>query len=52
MIRFGNTTTDEAFISHHAATRGVEINSTGSAPLVGPRYFGPDTHSKLPKAGS
>lgn len=52
MIRFGQNTTDEVFISHVAATKGVEIQNTGSEPLVGLRYFGPDTHDNLPKAGS
>jgi len=52
MIRFGQNTTDEVFISHTAATAGVEIENTGSEPLVGLRYFGPGVHSNLPKAGS
>ena len=41
MIRFGEETEDEVFITHEAATRGVEIENTGSEPLVGLRYFGP-----------
>jgi hypothetical protein len=52
MIRFGQNTTDEVFISHTAATNGVEIENTGTEPLVGLRYFGPGVHSNLPKAGS
>ncbi len=52
MIRFGENTTDEVFISHTAATAGVEIENLGSEPLVGLRYFGPNTHKNLPKAGS
>jgi hypothetical protein len=52
MIRFGENTTDEVFISHVAATEGVVVENTGSEPLVGLRYFGPDTHENLPKAGS
>ena len=52
MIRFGENTSDEVFISHVAATGGVEIENLGTEPLVGLRYFGPDTHSDLPKAGS
>ena len=42
MIRFGEETEDEVFITHEAATAGVEIENTGSEPLVGLRYFGPD----------
>lgn len=52
MINFGENTEDEVFISHEAATRGVEIENTGSEPLVGLRYFGPDTHSNLPANGA
>ena len=51
MIRFGQTTEDEVFITHEAATRGVVVENTGSEPLVGLRYFGPDTHAKLPLVG-
>ncbi|MCA9174512.1 MAG: hypothetical protein KDB14_08500 [Planctomycetales bacterium] len=51
MIRFGATTEDEVFITHEAATRGVEIENTGSEPLVGLRYFGPNTHASLPAVG-
>ena len=52
MIRFGENTTDEVFISHVAASNGVEIENTGTEPLVGLRYFGPDTHQNLPAGGS
>jgi hypothetical protein len=51
MIRFGETTEDEVFISAEAAGRGVEIENTGSEPLVGLRYFGPDVHASTPKVG-
>jgi hypothetical protein len=51
MIRFGQETEDEVFITYEAATRGVEIENTGSEPLVGLRYFGPDVHDKLPQVG-
>jgi hypothetical protein len=51
MIRFGENTEDEVYISYQAATDGVEIHNTGSEPLVGLRYFGPDTHPNLPTIG-
>ena len=51
MIQFGQNTEDEVFITHEAAARGVEIENTGSEPLVGLRYFGPDTHPNLPSIG-
>ncbi|HJS08216.1 MAG TPA: hypothetical protein VJ809_11170 [Pirellulales bacterium] len=51
MIRFGEETEDEVFITHAAATRGVEVENTGSEPLVGLRYFGPNVHREWPKVG-
>ncbi len=51
MIRFGAETEDEVFISFEAANAGVEIVNTGSEPLVGLRYFGPDVHAKVPNVG-
>ncbi len=51
LIRFGEETEDEVFISYEAARRGVEIVNTGSEPLVGLRYFGPDTHPSVPQIG-
>jgi hypothetical protein len=51
MIRFGQETEDEVFITHEAATRGVEIENTGSEPLVSLRYFGPDTFDTVPGVG-
>ena len=51
MIHFGQETEDEVFITAEAATAGVEIENTGSEPLVGLRYFGPDTYPSLPKIG-
>ena len=52
MIHFGEATEDEVFITHEAATKGVEIENTGSEPLVSLRYFGPDVHAKLPSVGA
>jgi hypothetical protein len=51
MIRFGQETEDEVFISNEAAARGVVVENTGSEPLVGLRYFGPDVHAILPNVG-
>jgi hypothetical protein len=51
MIRFGAETEDEVFITHEAAARGVEVENTGSEPLVGLRYFGPDVFKSVPKVG-
>jgi len=51
MIHFGQETEDEVFISYEAATAGVEIENTGSEPLVSLRYFGPDVHASLPAVG-
>ncbi len=51
MIRFGEEPWDELFITHEAATAGVEIENTGGEPLVGLRYFGPDVHKNMPNVG-
>ena len=51
IIRYGETSNDEVFISHNAATAGVEIENTGVDDLVGLRYFGPDTWDSLPAVG-
>jgi hypothetical protein len=51
MIRFGEETEDEVFITQEAADRGIEIENTGAEPLVGLRYFGPDVHKSVPNVG-
>jgi len=51
MIRFKAETEDEVFISHEAATNGIEFENTGSEPLEGLRYFGPDVHENMPNVG-
>lgn len=51
MIRFGEETLDEVFITDTAARAGVEIVNTGGEPLVGLRYFGPDVHKNMPNIG-
>ncbi|MEM7454961.1 MAG: hypothetical protein AAF456_11480 [Planctomycetota bacterium] len=51
MIRFGETTADEVFITHEAATGGIEVVNNGSEPLVSLRYFGPDVFDSLPEVG-
>jgi hypothetical protein len=52
LIRFGEMTADELFISADAATAGYTVENTGPGPLVSLRYFGPDVHPDLPKHGS
>ena len=49
MIRFGEMTEDEAFVSHEAATQGVVFENTGAEPLVTLRYFGPDACPDMPE---
>jgi hypothetical protein len=51
MIRFGQMTEDEAFVSAKAAKEGVVFENTGSEPLVGLRYFGPDAQPTAPNVG-
>ncbi len=51
MIRFGQDTEDEVFITSEAAKKGVVVKNNGAEPLVGLRYFGPDVHSVVPSVG-
>src|SRR5579871_2333996 len=51
MIRFGELTEDEVFVSDEAARQGVVFENTGKEPLVTLRYFGPDTNPQAPKIG-
>jgi hypothetical protein len=51
MIRYGELTEDEVFVSHEAATQGVEFENTGCEPLVMLRYFGPDAQPDAPSVG-
>lgn len=53
LVRFGQMTQDEVFISHEAAVQGVPFeNLSQNDPLVILRYFGPDTHDDMPEVGS
>jgi len=52
MIRFGEMTEDELFVSHEAAVQGVDgENTSKSEPLVLLRYFGPDVSPEAPEVG-
>jgi hypothetical protein len=51
LIRFGQMTSDELFISAEAAAAGYTVENTGPGPLVALRYFGPDVHPDLPSHG-
>jgi hypothetical protein len=51
LIRFGQMTADELFISAEAAAAGYTVENTGPGPLVALRYFGPDVHTDLPVNG-
>jgi len=52
MIRFGEMTEDEIFITAKKAQEGYEIENRGSeCPLVALRYFGPDVNPQAPKVG-
>jgi hypothetical protein len=51
MIRFGELTEDEVFVSYEAARAGVMFENTGLEPLVTLRYFGPDANPKAPNVG-
>ena len=51
MIRFGQMTEDEVFVSAKAAAAGVIVENTSTGPLVGLRYFGPDAQPNAPNVG-
>ena len=49
MIRYGEMTADEFFITSAAADEGVTVRNTGSEPLVLLRYFGPAALEGVPE---
>jgi hypothetical protein len=51
MIRFGELTEDEVFVTHDAARQGVVFENTGREPLVTLRYFGPHVNPHAPNVG-
>jgi hypothetical protein len=51
MIRYGELTEDEYFVTHDAAKAGVTFKNTGTEPLVTLRYFGPGTNPNAPNVG-
>ena len=51
LIRFGESTQDELFISHEAANEGFTVENQGAEPLVSLRYFGPDVFDSVPAVG-
>ncbi|MCH7686883.1 MAG: hypothetical protein IH899_09420 [Planctomycetes bacterium] len=51
MIRFGETTEDEVFVSAKAAAEGLVVENTGTEPLVSLRYFGPNAQPDAPNVG-
>jgi hypothetical protein len=52
MIRYGELTEDEYFVSYDAARAGVTFENSGTEPLVTLRYFGPDACPKAPQVGA
>ena len=51
MIRFGEMTEDEVFVTAKAAQEGVVVENTGTEPLVSLRYFGPGACPDAPDVG-
>lgn len=52
MIRYGELTEDEIFVSESAASAGVTFQNTGVEPLVMLRYFGPEAQPNAPEVGA
>ena len=52
MIRFGQMTQDEVFVTANAAKAGVKLtNASDSDPLVLLKHFGPRPQQPAPAAG-
>lgn len=52
MIRYGEYTEDEVFITEKRAKEGYTVENLGKeCPLVMLRYFGPGVHAQMPKVG-
>jgi hypothetical protein len=51
LIRFGEVTHDEFFVTHDRARAGYVVRNTGSEPLVLIRHFGPGAGKGMPKVG-
>jgi hypothetical protein len=51
MIRYGELTEDEYFVTHEAANNGVTFVNKGVEPLVTLRYFGPEVNPDAPDIG-
>ncbi|SFI45873.1 cupin domain-containing protein [Planctomicrobium piriforme] len=52
MIRFGEVTEDEVFVTAKKANEGVTFENNGTEPFVGLRYFGPDAQATAPANGA
>jgi hypothetical protein len=52
MIRYGELTEDEVFVSEETARQGIVHANSGMEPLVTLRYFGPETNPQAPKVGA
>ena len=46
-----DSTEDEVFVTAKAAGEGVQVENTGTEPLVSLRYFGPDAQPDAPSVG-
>jgi hypothetical protein len=51
MIRYGELTEDEVFVTEDAAKEGLVFENLGPDPLVSLRYFGPEAQPKAPSVG-
>ncbi|MCL5986475.1 MAG: hypothetical protein M1371_07895 [Actinobacteria bacterium] len=49
MIRYGELTNDEFFITDNAAREGIDVENTGQENLVMLKYFGPETNFDMPE---
>jgi hypothetical protein len=47
-VEGGRPGSDELFVAHARAVRGVEIRNTGSVDLLAIKFFGPDINADVP----
>lgn len=48
MVRYGDLTQDEVFVTAPAAAEGVTVKNTGSMPLTLLKFFGPESSPNMP----
>ena len=48
IIRYGDITKDELFVTYQTALKGITIENTGLEAIVLLKFFGPDCNHDMP----